>query len=251
MRVKLLPSVCLIALAGCVATPKLPDAAEQAAQFSRQAFSPDYRVAITSRYQDTKVMVDVSRKFVRFVESEREARRIALAEQTERDMIASDFSFSAGSYNYHEGVSAIEGKFGESLQTALNVTPVYYSRPRIQKMLDDELLKTSAMMHAKTLAKREGLDAVLVVYFEPFLVESDTPFGPEYRLYYETQVAMRSVADDKLIYNRGGRYTCAKDLVSTSRSKRGEALDTMERCEAEIHEKVVADFVEFARRSGK
>ncbi len=243
-------SIVLVLICAC-SVPKLPDAGEQAAMFARQPFTPDYQVAITSFFKPTKVLVDASTPYVRFVSSLREARRIALHERTARDFIESDFSTGSGMYNLGSWVSQIERSFGEALQRELGIVPIYYPRNVLQKQLDKQFLETSVMMHAKVQAAEEGLDAVLVVYFEPYLAESRSVLGLSYRLSYQTQVAMRSIADDRLIYNKISQYACTRDLVSPELSKREEAILAMDRCEQEIHTRIIDDFVAFARDARK
>ena len=240
-----------LVIAGCVSVPKLPDTDQQLAQFSRQNFSPAYQVAITSYFNDAKVLVDVSRQKVRFVENQREANRIALQEKSDRDDLAIDFSTSSGIYNRGENVSAIESRFGNALKENLAITPTYYSRKRIHKMLEGEMLKTSAMMHAKKLATQDGTNAVLVVYLTPILVQADSVVGKEYRFQYDTQVAMRAIAEDKLIYNKIKTYPCSTNLPSLAWKISEESHKTMASCEREIHQKMIEDFLAFSRQAGK
>ena len=241
----------VITLAGCLSVPKLPDTNEQMAVFSRQDFSPAYQVAITSYFRDAKVLVDVSRQKVRFVENQREAERITWQEKFDRDDLALDFTRWADLYNRGENVSEIESRFGAALQDNLSITPSYYSRKRIHGMLDGETLKSSAMMHAKKLAAEDGTDAVLVVYLTPILIESDGMLGKEYRFQYDSQVAMRAMAEDKLIYNKIKSYPCTKPLSSPGKTIREEARHTLSVCEREIHQQIIEDFLSFSRQAGK
>ena len=236
---------------GCVSVPKLPDTNQQLSQFSRQDFSPAYRVAITSYFNDAKVLVDVSKQKVRFVENRREADRIAWQEKFNRDDLAIDFSGRSDSYNRGGNVSAIESRFGSALQENLSITPIYYSRKRIHNMLEGETLKTSAMMHAKKLAAQDGTDAVLVVYLTPILIEADGVVGKVYRFRYDTQVAMRAMAEDKLIYNKIQSYPCSKNVDPPGKTISEEARNTMASCEREIHQQMIGDFLAFSRQAGK
>mgnify|MGYP006226208803 CR=1 FL=1 len=120
-------SLIALAIAGCVSVPKLPDTSEQLAQFSRENFSPAYQVAITSYFNDAKVLVDVSKQKVRFVENQREADRITWQEKFNRDDLAIDFTGLSDSYNRGGSVSAIESRFGSALQENLSITPTYLS----------------------------------------------------------------------------------------------------------------------------
>ena len=113
----------LVVFSGCVPSPRLPDTAMQSAEFGRQPFSPDYQVAITSYYKDTKVKVDVSRKFVKFVSSQNEAERIMRAEQANRDSIASDFSFNADIYNRSASISSCSSPLNGAKTSSVRKMP--------------------------------------------------------------------------------------------------------------------------------
>ncbi len=241
----------LVTLAGCVSVPKLPDTDQQLAEFSRQDFSPAYQVAITSYFNDAKVLVDVSRQKVRFVENQREADRIRWQEKFARDDLGIDFTNWADLYNRGENVSDIERRFGAKLQEQLSITPAYYSRNRIRKMLEGETLKSSAMMHAKKLASQDGSDAVLVVYLTPILIEADGMLDKEYRFQFDSHVAMRAMAEDKLIYNKIKTYPCAKNLSPLGKTISEEAPITLAVCERQILDNIIEDFLAFSRKAGR
>ena len=194
------------------------------------------------------VLVDLSRQQVKFVESQQAAERIIYQEKFNRDDIALAFSSRPRGYNRGKNVSVVEKQFGDTLQTQLSVTPVYFSRQEIKSMLDKEILKTSAMMHAKELAARDQLDAVLVIYLRPVIVEADALLRKDYQLHYESQVSMRSVAEDKLIYHQLNEHGCSISFSSNSVSQKAEALGSYRKCEREIANELVAAFLEFANK---
>ncbi len=241
-------------LCACIAVPQLPDTEIQAQRLAQQPFSPAYRLAISSYYENTQVLVDVSRQFVRFEppRSDAERMRLTLAEQGDRDDLERAYSASARIYNNSSAVSGIEQSFADQLQAEFSVSPVFLPRKQIQARLDNEWPPTSAMMHAKQMAAEAAYDGVLVVYFEPLVVEADTGVGPfkDYRLSYRAKVAMRAVKQDQLLYFHDATYPCtSKNLMSTERRDRAEDRDTMAQCEREIHDLMVQDFIDFTRQA--
>lgn len=159
------------------------------------------------------------------------------------------WSVGASQYNRGDFVSKIEQRFANALETALRITPVFLARSEIQEKLDDELLETSTMIHAKKLAVAKDCDAILVVYFTPVLTKKDI-IMPGFKLSYQAEVALRSVKEDKLLYFNSSDYQCTENQVSSFDSKQDEVLDAMNACEEEIHSAIISDFLNFAETAG-